>query len=56
MVKDIYIVRHGQTDYNLKGIVQGSGVDASLNDTGREQAAAFHKAYGNYPFDRVNLR
>lgn len=55
MVKDIYIVRHGQTDYNLKGIVQGSGVDASLNDTGREQAAAFHKAYGNYPFDKLYI-
>ncbi|MEM6877731.1 MAG: histidine phosphatase family protein, partial [Bacteroidota bacterium] len=31
----VYIVRHGQTDYNLRGIVQGSGVDSSLNDTGR---------------------
>ncbi len=30
--KKIYLVRHGQTDYNLQGIVQGSGVDSSLNE------------------------
>lgn len=53
MVKDIYIVRHGQTDYNLKGIVQGSGVDASLNDNGRRQAEEFFKAYGHFPFDKL---
>ncbi len=49
----IYLVRHGQTDYNLKGIVQGSGVDASLNDTGRAQAQAFFDAYRNVTFDRI---
>ncbi|MEM6395199.1 MAG: histidine phosphatase family protein [Bacteroidota bacterium] len=51
--KTIYLVRHGQTDYNLKGIVQGSGVDASLNDTGRAQARAFYDAYQNKPFELV---
>lgn len=33
--------------------MQGSGVDASLNDTGRAQAAAFHRSYRSIPFDRV---
>ena len=51
--KKIYIVRHGQTDYNLKGIVQGSGIDASLNDTGLKQADAFYEAYKSIPFDKV---
>jgi probable phosphoglycerate mutase len=55
MVKDIYIVRHGQTDYNLKGIVQGSGVDASLNATGINQAYQFFKAYGDFPFDKLYI-
>ncbi len=50
-VQKIYIVRHGQTDYNLKGIIQGSGVDSSLNATGRRQAQAFYEAYKNVPFD-----
>ncbi|EJF08716.1 histidine phosphatase family protein, partial [Pontibacter sp. BAB1700] len=34
-IKKIYLIRHGQTDFNLQGIVQGSGVDASLNELGR---------------------
>lgn len=49
----IYLIRHGQTDYNLQGIVQGSGVDASLNELGRRQAMAFYQAYRQVPFDRV---
>lgn len=47
------MVRHGQTDYNLQGIVQGSGIDASLNEKGRTQAQAFYEAYRSIPFDRV---
>ncbi len=51
--KTIYIIRHGQTDFNLRGIVQGGGVDTSLNSTGRQQGAAFHKTYGHLPFEAV---
>ncbi len=53
MSKKIYIIRHGQTDYNLKGIVQGSGVDSSLNDRGREQARGFFQHYKEIPFDKI---
>ena len=52
-MKEIYLVRHGQTEYNRLGIVQGSGVDASLNETGRKQAEAFHSVYGSLHFDKV---
>jgi len=31
-MKTAYILRHGQTDFNLKGIVQGSGVDETVAD------------------------
>ncbi len=34
-------------------MVQGSGIDAPLNETGRQQADAFFKAYGDIPFDKV---
>lgn len=52
-IKRLYIVRHGQTDYNLKGVVQGSGIDAPLNENGKKQADAFHKAYKHNTFDKV---
>jgi len=55
MSKKIYIIRHGQTDFNLKGIVQGSGVDSSLNDKGRAQALAFYQAYQHVSFDKVYI-
>ncbi|WP_375418988.1 histidine phosphatase family protein [uncultured Hymenobacter sp.] len=53
VVQTIYLVRHGQTDFNVQGIVQGSGVDSSLNATGRAQAARFFAAYQHLPFDRI---
>ena len=52
-MKHIYIIRHGQTDFNQKGIVQGSGVNAPLNDLGERQAAAFHEHFRDVPFDKV---
>ncbi len=51
--KKIYLVRHGQTDFNLQGVVQGSGIDAPINSTGQAQAAAFFEAYGSVPFDQI---
>ncbi len=48
-----YIIRHGETDFNAAGIVQGRGVDSSLNEKGREQAALFYQKYKNIPFDLV---
>lgn len=53
MKKTIYIVRHGQTDFNLKGIIQGGGVDSSLNERGREQAQAFFAKYKNEGFETI---
>lgn len=51
--KKIYIIRHGETDYNRRGIVQGSGIDADLNSKGYHQAHAFYQAYKDMPFDKV---
>ena len=47
------MLRNGQTDFNVQNIVQGSGIDSSLNDTGRQQAAQFFAAYQQLPFDKV---
>lgn len=54
-MKEIYLTRHGQTDFNKAGIVQGSGVDAPLNEFGRQQASEFYSAYGHIEFDKVYI-
>ena len=51
--KTIYIIRHGETDYNRQGIVQGRGIDSSLNELGRQQALQFYRAYHHIQFDRI---
>ena len=51
--KSIYLIRHGETDLNRQGVVQGSGVDSKLNDWGQAQADAFFNAYQHVPFDKI---
>ena len=51
--KTIFLLRHGQTDFNVQGIVQGSGIDSSLNAVGQQQAGHFFEAYAHEPFDQV---
>ncbi|RYE50114.1 MAG: histidine phosphatase family protein, partial [Sphingobacteriales bacterium] len=53
MLKTIYLIRHGQTDLNKHGIVQGRGMDTDLNDMGRAQANAFFDKYGTVKFDKI---
>ena len=51
--KKIYLIRHGETELNREGVVQGSGIDASINDFGRKQANRFYGKYKHIPFDKV---
>ncbi|TSD67954.1 histidine phosphatase family protein [Inquilinus sp. KBS0705] len=55
MQKTLYIVRHGQTDLNKQGIVQGRGRDTDLNDEGRRQAQQFYAAYKHVPFNKIYI-
>jgi broad specificity phosphatase PhoE len=55
ILKTLYIVRHGQTDLNKQGIVQGRGMDTNLNDDGRLQANMFYNAYKDVPFDKIYI-
>lgn len=52
-MKVIYLIRHGQTEYNKLKLVQGSGIDSNLNEVGWAQSEAFHAEYANVPFDKV---
>ena len=48
----IYIVRHGQTDWNLEGRYAGR-IDVPLNDKGIEQANIIKEELSNIEFDKV---
>ncbi|MEM7299307.1 MAG: histidine phosphatase family protein, partial [Bacteroidota bacterium] len=51
--KTIYVLRHGETDLNKKGMVQGRGVNASLNDTGRLQSKKAFEALKDKPIKTI---
>lgn len=51
--KTIYLIRHGETEFNRLGIVQGSGVDSDLNETGLHQSERFFDHYQRQTFDRI---
>lgn len=46
----LYVMRHGQTDWNREYRLQGRA-DIPLNDLGRSMAAEAREKYGNLPLD-----
>lgn len=49
----VYLIRHGQTDYNAAGRIQGSGVDRPLSEIGLTQAECIGEALRDIPLDLV---
>ncbi len=52
-MKHLFLIRHGETDFNQNQKMQGRGIDASLNERGREQAASVTVALSYTPITRV---
>ena len=50
---DIYIIRHGETDFNKSHRMQGRGINASLNDTGRIQAKYIAEFLKDVPITKI---
>ena len=48
----IYLIRHGQTDWNVSGQFQGFS-DIELNERGREEARWARKALSMTPLERI---
>ena len=53
MKKTFYFIRHGRTDFNQKGIVQGRGINSSINEEGKRQAERFFDHYKDIAFDKI---
>ncbi|MEZ4699528.1 MAG: histidine phosphatase family protein [Rhodothermales bacterium] len=49
----LFLVRHGETDFNRQRIVQGRGVDVPLNETGRLQAGALARRAATLELDAI---
>lgn len=49
----LFLLRHGQTDMNAAGRLQGRGVNAQLNETGRRQADELGRFLRMVPFGAV---
>lgn len=49
---NLYVVRHGQTDWNVQGIIQGS-TDIELNSTGIDQAYQTAELLKNIDFSVI---
>ena len=49
----LYIIRHAETEYNRKGIIQGSEVDSDINDVGESQSNSFYEYYKDINFDKI---
>lgn len=50
---NIYLARHGETEYNRCNQIQGRGIDASLNETGRLQARAIANQLKNVDIQKI---
>lgn len=48
-----FFVRHGQTDYNKRRIVQGRRIDSTLNATGRTQAEHLARRFADIELDAI---
>lgn len=48
----IFVIRHGQTDWNVEGRIQGS-LDIPLNETGVKQAKEVKNKVSSLPYDCI---
>ena len=51
----IILVRHGETDWNKRGLMQGGGFDIELNENGKLQARRVAQELINAVADRQNV-
>lgn len=50
---DIYVARHGQTDFNVRGLVCGATTDIPLTETGKQQARGLRQQLEGVHLDQA---
>ena len=50
---ELYLIRHGETDYNVSRRYQGMWGESRLTENGKRQAAAGRTLISSIPFDRI---
>lgn len=50
---EITLIRHGETDFNKRHLVQGGQTDAPLNNSGRQQAQAAAQNFKATAYDQI---
>lgn len=53
IIREIFLVRHGETNFNKAGIVQGRGVNSSINENGQLQAKKFFEHFKHVDFSAI---
>lgn len=53
MAKELYVARHGQSTYNLEGLIQGWSEKSVLTDLGKQQAYSLGDKLKAIKFDRI---
>lgn len=48
-----YIIRHGQTEWNVRNLLHGGGSDTKLNKTGKKQAQELANILRDIHFDEI---
>ena len=51
----LYIIRHGETEHNKLGLIQGSEVDSNLNEIGKQQSDLFFDFYKDINFEKIYI-
>lgn len=52
-MKQLFFIRHGETDNNKASIIQGRSLDASINEVGKMQARAICKALEPFEIQKI---
>lgn len=55
ITKRLFLIRHGETNYNIEGIVQGRQIDSELNSEGIKQRDLLCKRFEQKAIDHIYI-